>query len=91
MLAIKSSQILGGETHAMWWVEYILNAIVVETVKRGEEGAGEAEDRRRMTPTCRDFRWRFSRRQEAECWMLDARFWMLDTRTKKHEGLVVSE
>jgi len=27
--------VLGGEVHAMWWVEYILNAIVVETVKRG--------------------------------------------------------
>ena len=27
--------ILGGETHAMWWVEYILNAIVVVAERGG--------------------------------------------------------
>ena len=36
------------ETHAMWWVEYILNAIVVETVKRG--GAEERGGRQREYP-----------------------------------------
>ena len=33
--------ILGREAHAMWWVEYILNAIVAAAER---EGAGEAED-----------------------------------------------
>jgi len=27
--------ILGGEAHAMWWVEYILNAIVVAAERGG--------------------------------------------------------
>jgi len=33
----------------MWWVEYILNAIVVETVKRGgaEKRGGRGEQQRR--------------------------------------------
>ena len=30
---------MGGETHAMWWVEYILNAIVVAAM---EYGSGES-------------------------------------------------
>ena len=35
-------EIWGGEANAMWWVEYVLNAIVVGTVKRGgAEKGGE--------------------------------------------------
>ncbi len=34
-LKFKIGGILGGEVHEMWWVEYILNAIVVAIEREG--------------------------------------------------------